>query len=247
MAFSALLAILTLPLSTFCTPIKAGNAYDNSQLVIEDGWIEASRTHGVKGFFDPGELGGRCTTAMSWERDLGEPLNIIISGHSSPDILTDKGMLAWARSIRFAPECLGMHRGAFQQANLGDGQGWLDEMYELRQSYIPLFGTCIESAIGGNHFRAWRQNGTEANSGAWFIAASKEKDASKYHKIVPNGYDTGRNLIVNAAVRGSCWKGSCWKTTVEYAEGLIPPGKDGINHGIEQDGRVAVFTIKKVK
>ena len=30
-------------------------------------------------------------------------------------------------------------------------------------------GTCWESIRGGHHFRAWRQNGTEANSGAWFL------------------------------------------------------------------------------
>lgn len=60
---------------------------------------------------------------------------------------------------------------------------------------FPIVGACFESVTGarrvasgklftseadesldagGNHFRAYRQNGTEANSGAWFLAASKE-------------------------------------------------------------------------
>lgn len=28
----------------------------------------------------------------------------------------------------------------------------------------PVFGACKESAIGGNHFRYWVQNGNEANT-----------------------------------------------------------------------------------
>lgn len=49
---------------------------------------------------------------------------------------------------------------------------------------------------GGNHFRAWKQNGSEADTGAWFLAASKEIDARGNHKvswffsIVPSREDT---------------------------------------------------------
>jgi hypothetical protein len=32
-----------------------------------------------------------------------------------------------------------------------------------------MWGTCWESFAGGHHFRAWRQNGTLADSGAWFV------------------------------------------------------------------------------
>ncbi len=42
-------------------------------------------------------------------------------------------------------------------------------MYLARQAYFPVWGTCWESFAGGHHFRAWRQNGTHADSGAWFI------------------------------------------------------------------------------
>jgi hypothetical protein len=42
-------------------------------------------------------------------------------------------------------------------------------MYLARQAYFPVWGTCWESVAGGHHFRAWRQNGTHGDSGAWFI------------------------------------------------------------------------------
>ena len=45
----------------------------------------------------------------------------------------------------------------------------------MRESWhYPWIGSCLESVIGGNHFRAWKQNGTGAANGAWFLAASKE-------------------------------------------------------------------------
>jgi hypothetical protein len=49
-------------------------------------------------------------------------------------------------------EFLGMHRGSPQSANLGDGNGWVNEHFELRQSY-PILGTGLETLIGGKHFR----------------------------------------------------------------------------------------------
>lgn len=39
-------------------------------------------------------------------------------------------------------------------ANLGDGKGWANQTYELRQDYENSgIGTCLESLVGGNHFR----------------------------------------------------------------------------------------------
>lgn len=65
----------------------------------------------------------------------------------------------------------GMHRGTAQLANLGDGNGPLPEIKVIRQNFsLPLIGTGIESLIGGNHFRYWRQNGPNANTGALFLA-----------------------------------------------------------------------------
>ena len=74
------------------------------------------------------------------------------------------------RSIGFSEECLGLHYGHIHEADLGDGLGRKDEHFLARQHYFgPIGGTCWESVRGGHHFRAWRQNGTLANSGAWFI------------------------------------------------------------------------------
>jgi hypothetical protein len=39
---------------------------------------------------------------------------------------------------------------------------------ELRESIGG--NTCIESIVGGNHFRVFRQNGPTANTGALFLA-----------------------------------------------------------------------------
>lgn len=73
------------------------------------------------------------------------------------------------RSIGYSEECLGLHYGNIHEADLGDGNGRTGEMFLARQYYFPIFGTCWESFAGGHHFRAWKQNGTAANSGAWFI------------------------------------------------------------------------------
>ena len=56
-------------------------------------------------------------------------------------------------------------------ADLGDGNGPQPEIKVMRQDYGSSdAGTCLESLIGGNHFRYWRQNGTLANTGALFLA-----------------------------------------------------------------------------
>jgi hypothetical protein len=90
------------------------------------------------------------------------------------------------RSIGYSEECLGLHYGQLHLANLGDGDDRKVEQFLARQYYFPIWGTCWESLAGrsyscfsatsqwlmhqgGHHFRAWKQNGTLANSGAWFI------------------------------------------------------------------------------
>lgn len=56
-------------------------------------------------------------------------------------------------------------------ANLGDGHGPKPEIKVIRQDYgIPFIGAGLETLIGGNHFRYWRQDGPTANSGALFLA-----------------------------------------------------------------------------
>ncbi|KAH9179349.1 hypothetical protein EDB89DRAFT_2063438 [Lactarius sanguifluus] len=145
-------------------------------------------------------------------------------------------------------ECLGLHIGNIHKADLGDGNGRTPELYLARQAYFPVWGTCWESIAGGHHFRAWRQNGTHADSGAWFIGASKEEHSQKRHKIVTNGYNLGRDWFVESAVVGSHQKGRnvWWGAEVEWRTGLLEPGSNGVNHGIAQDGRVAVLTVFRV-
>jgi hypothetical protein len=73
------------------------------------------------------------------------------------------------RVVHSATECLGLHLGAAQASNLGDGNGNVNQTLELRENY-PGGGTCIESLIGGNHLRMFRQNGSEHDTGALFLA-----------------------------------------------------------------------------
>ncbi|GAA5833770.1 hypothetical protein JCM3766R1_000094 [Sporobolomyces carnicolor] len=194
-------------------------------------------------YYDPRDRGGSLLNRNPWGG--GEPLNVIISAQSSPDVLRKNGLIAFSRSLGLWNECANLHIGDPQEANLGDGKGWEAERLVMRESWWPIVGSCLESAIGGNHFRAYKQNGTEANSGAWFLAASKEVDLRGKHKIAPNGYNVGRDLIVQRAVAGSRYLGRTWQTSVVYVEGLLEPGNEGINHGIEQDGKVAVLTVKE--
>lgn len=61
----------------------------------------------------------------------------------------------FACDIDSSTECFGLHGGDPQTANLGDGNGWVDQDMELRQDYgNAAVGTCLESLIGGNHFRS---------------------------------------------------------------------------------------------
>ncbi|KAI9443321.1 hypothetical protein H4582DRAFT_1923892 [Lactarius indigo] len=179
---------------------------------------------------------------------LGEPLNVILSGLSDPYVLTEEGFREYTKSIGYSNECLGLHIGNIHKADLGDGNGRKPELYLARQAYFPVWGTCWESIAGGHHFRAWRQNGTHADSGAWFIGASKEEHSQKRHKIVKNGYNLGRDWFVERALAGSHQKGHniWWRAELEWRTGLLEPGSKGVNHGIAQDGRVAVLTVFRV-
>ena len=82
-------------------------------------------------------------------------MKVIVSGLSSPDVLTDDGIKKYARAIGLyvpllfstsldgilralrplysSTECFGIHIGNPQTANLGDGNGW------VKQSVSSLF------------------------------------------------------------------------------------------------------------
>jgi len=200
-----------------------------------------------QGWFDPRINGGRFLDYTNHKPPFhGEPLNIIITAFSDPYILTDEGLQTYSRSIGYSEECLGIHLGNKHDADLGDGDDRKAQQFLARQYYFPVMGSCWESFAGGHHFRAWKQNGTLANSGAWFVGASKEEPTAKKHMIVPDGYNIGRDWFVDKATAGSYWKGMWWKADVEWREGLLKPGKHGVNHGIAQDGVVAILTIRRL-
>jgi len=224
-------------LPTFSPTLSRQSIFKHTQASEEE--------HQYPPYHDPRLLGGRLLDYTT-EDDLGEPLNVIISSHSDPFILTDKGLETYSLSLGFDKECLGMHVGHLHDADLGDGAGRKKEEYLFRQSYFPRWGTCWESAVGGNHFRAWRQDGDDAYSGAWFLGVSKEKDGSKNHGIIPDGYNIGRNLLVEKATAGTFYKGKWWQADVEWKSGLLEPGSEGVNHEIEQDGLVAVLTVRRL-
>jgi len=179
---------------------------------------------------------------------VGEPMNVIISALSSPEVLTDDGFLNFVQSVGLSTECLGVHLGGPQSANLGDGNGFVNQTVELRQDFgDPLLGTCVESLIGGNHLRMFRQNGSLADSGALFLAVSMEEDVEEGHDIVPNGYNIGRNEFVATAIAGqTSFLGVTYSTTAENITGLLEPGSTGVNHGIAQDGIVTLLTVTTV-
>lgn len=158
---------------------------------------------------------------------------------------------------------LGLHVGNIHLADLGDGDNRKPEEFLARQYYFPIWGTCWESLYGGHHFRAWHQNGTLAPAGAWFLGVSKEENTNKHHTISKDGYNVGRDWLVDKALKGNKWKGIWWQAELEWVEGLLEPGRDGklncfsllttllmsitsgINHHIAQDGRVAVLTVNR--
>jgi len=178
------------------------------------------------------------------DNGLGEPLNVIISGLSSPAVLTNAGIVNFAKAIGFSTECLSIHIGAPQSANLGDGNGFVNQTIELRQDYgNVVIGTCLESLNGGNHFRVFRQNGPLANTGALFLAVSREEDLIENHTIVSDGYDIGRNLFAGNATGITSFGGVTYSTTAENITGLLAPGSAGVNHGIATDGITTLLRV----
>ncbi|KIY53702.1 hypothetical protein FISHEDRAFT_55004 [Fistulina hepatica ATCC 64428] len=190
------------------------------------------------------------------DNDDGEPLNVIISGLSSADVLTDAGFLNYVRALGFSEECLDIHLGDPAAADLGDGNGWVNQTAEYRWDYGDvLLGTCLETLIGGNHLRYYRQNGSEADTAyrkkrrvqtqipPVYPNSNKEQDLEEDHTIVPNGYDIGRDELVSIAEGTTSYGGVTYSTTAENITGLLSAGSAGIDHDIYQDGIVTLLTV----
>ncbi|KAF7789273.1 hypothetical protein EIP86_000214 [Pleurotus ostreatoroseus] len=180
------------------------------------------------GFENPVNGGG------SWLDDagngLGEPMNVVISSLSNSKVLSLDGLLNFARAINFSTECLGIHLGAPQAANLGDGNGPVNQTIEIRQDFgNAALGTCEETLVGGNHFRIF---GPQANSGAFFLAVSMEEDLAEQHTIATDGYNTGRDALVALATTGTPSFGDVtYSVTSQLLPGVMVDGSTGVNHG----------------
>ncbi|GAA5983621.1 hypothetical protein JCM11641_007302 [Rhodosporidiobolus odoratus] len=202
------------------------------------------------GFYNPADTGGSWLTLArnTYPAGLGEPINVVISADSDGLLMTDEGFFDYSESLQYSGECLGQTGGERQGANLGDGNGEINQTTLLRFNYgDPSLGTCYETVNGGSHYRVWRQNGTEANSGAWFLAASIEKNLTLQHGIVDNGYDLGRDAVVQAATAGetkSPLTNRTFTTEVRNGSYLANISTSSINHGIPTDGIVAVLTVR---
>jgi len=207
--------------------------------------ISAVQEQSNTAFFNPTQ--GNGTFLDDAGNTLGEPLNVIIAGNSSPEVLTDAGILQFSQAIGFSAECLGVHLGAPQLANLGDGNGPQPQLVELRADYgNPLVGTCLEQLIGGSHFRVWRQNGTSANTGALFLAVSSELGLLQDHTIAADGYNRGRDLLVAGAIGQKSFNGTTYVTTAQNLTGIMPAGSIGVNHNISIDGTAVLLTVMTV-
>ncbi|KAH7913934.1 hypothetical protein BJ138DRAFT_1110963 [Hygrophoropsis aurantiaca] len=158
------------------------------------------------GYYNPADGGGSLITAAqgTYPPGLGEPINVIISAYSDSDVLQptteNGGLINYYQSFGFSTECLGQHAGDNQGANLGDGNGYLNQSAVIRWDYgDATLGTCEETIEGGDHIRYWIQDGKDADSGAIFMAVSYEMPIAEQHNIVPNGYNLGRDWLVGNA------------------------------------------------
>ncbi|KAN0074621.1 hypothetical protein V8E55_011670 [Tylopilus felleus] len=235
------------------------------------------RNNTTAGYFAPMDGGGSLLTQASntYPPGLGEPINAIISANSDSAVLqstvNNGGLINYFQSFGFSTECLGQHSGDNQAANLGDGNGYVNQTAVIRWDYGNVqLGTCEETIEGGDHIRYWTQNGPDADTGAVFLALSYEMPIADQHNIIVNGYNLGRDWFVGNAtaqssvintskdMNGSTYSGSTsfngytYHTTATYVSGLLQNTSVGINHyqsvGVNStnaiDGLVIVMTVK---
>ncbi|KAK8864254.1 hypothetical protein IAR55_001500 [Kwoniella newhampshirensis] len=273
--------ILSLLPQASASPSTSPNNVDFSprgefdRIPVERAEVLGSATTGMRkratAYNNPADAGGYMLTIVNgtYPAGLGEPLNVILSGDSDSMVLVKSvdngGFLNYMLTAGLGEECLGQHLGSDQSANLGDGQGNVTEVEELRYNYgDPYIGTCQETFQGGLHLRYWIQN----NTGAYFMAVSVEKSLTEGHDIVRDGYNIGRDHLIGnltgqtvetrnvtnqTTLSGSgMYKNYTYQTDVQYVSGLLRNSSDDINHyyTVEQDGLpaidglVAVMTVR---
>ncbi|GAA5896021.1 hypothetical protein JCM8208_007508 [Rhodotorula glutinis] len=242
---------LALAASALALPSAIASPFLNKRAPVDEG-----------GYYNPTSNGGKWLTLARNADGKGEPLNavVILDGGANDDLFDD-----WSLSINFGSylldsqgvgsyvgECLGQSDGARQAANLGDGNGMHNQSDLLRENFQDVtYGVCRESSTGGFHYRWWIQNGSAADSGAYFLAASEEASLAENHMILPNGYDLGRDEVVRRATVSGGTKSPVTNRTFEAtATNASGPGYfanvsiDEINHGIATDGVVAILNVK---
>ncbi|KAL4402684.1 hypothetical protein ACI68E_000456 [Malassezia pachydermatis] len=126
----------------------------------------------------------------------------------------------------------------------------------LRWNYgMPEVGTCRESLEGGNHFRWFVQESPKGN--AIFLAPSLEQSLANLHNIQVDGYNRGRDQIVQIATNpnGITWEGNTFNATVTWIEPgrLMNATSANISHAEMAapgqpvvDGRVAVLYVQTI-
>ncbi|KAL6302025.1 hypothetical protein BKA93DRAFT_439530 [Sparassis latifolia] len=231
------------------------------------------------GFYNASNNGGNWLTSVTgtYPPGQGEPLNAVISGASNSIVLenqeVDGGILNLFLSWGYGAECLGQHDGSPQSADLGDGEGYVNQTAEMRWDFSNAeLGTCQETVQGGSHFRYWFQNGTLADSGAVFMAVSYELPLSDQHDIIFDGYNLGRDwfvgnvtnqtsIIDTSKVNSSStysgqtsFNGYTYRTTAQYEAGYAQNTSYNINHNWTVsnnvtnaiDGLIVVLTVQVV-
>ena len=73
--------------------------------------------------------------------------------------------------------------------------------------------------------------------------SKEEEPATDNHDIVPDGYDIGRDTLVQSAVGITSNNGVTYSTTAQNITGLMAAGSAGVNHDIAVDGIVTLLTV----
>ncbi|KAF8803437.1 hypothetical protein BYT27DRAFT_7110147 [Phlegmacium glaucopus] len=251
------------------------HALDFSLLQVWRRSSNTTKTIPSAGYYNPLSNGGGLLALASgtFPPGQGEPMNAIISGNSDARVLVDAeingGLRNFFLSFGFSAECLGQHSGAPQLANLGDGNGPVNETGEIRWNYGDAqLGACKETIQGGDHFRYWIQNGPQGDSGAIFMATSYEMPLDQGHDIIINGYNLGRDWLIGNITQSpiptqnltntstftgtTSWNNYTYQSQISYVSGLLQSTNIGINHntsvsvnGVNAvDGLVAVIDVK---